>query len=453
MIRTETPIYTRLSEYHRKNRISFAMPGHKNLRGLTPDLQKCDVTELPATVDLRHEDEYVRRANRLLAECYGARQSFILTGGSTEGIHAMIASTLRRGEVLAAFSDCHISVINTCAVCGLGLVLIPAGLRERFLAPCPSEDPELPEGISALLVTSPNYYGITADIEALAKKCRKRGIKLLVDEAHGAHFTGKHGLPVSAVRLGADMVCQSAHKTLCALTGAAYLHICGDADVPRVRRALAAFGSSSPSYPIAASADAARAVLEETDYEDIICECRSFCEAITHMTGIHVLENDDPTRIVLCFDGYDISGSQVLMLLSERYGIDIEMADPLNIVLIATPWNKHADFMSLFRALVDITEPLGARKEAAELPPYTRERGVIEPGEAWFSDSESVPIEEAEGRTAAAVTAAYPPGCALLVPGAVITRDDIEYIDRLRAMGIEIAGLEDGKTEVVKWKQ
>ena len=206
MIGVETPIYTRLCDFHRKNRISFAMPGHKNLRGLAPDLQKCDVTELPATVDLRHEDGYVRRANELLSELYKTRRSFILTGGSTEGVQAMISSVLKRGEVLAAFSDCHISVINTCAVCGFRLALIPTELRKGFLAPCPPSGAELPEGVSALLVTSPNYYGITADISALAEKCRERGIPLLVDEAHGAHFIGSEQFPSSAVSQGADMV-------------------------------------------------------------------------------------------------------------------------------------------------------------------------------------------------------------------------------------------------------
>lgn len=447
----ETPIYTRLCDFHRKNRISFAMPGHKNLRGLAPDLQKCDVTELPATVDLRHEDGYVRRANELLSELYKTRRSFILTGGSTEGVQAMISSVLKRGEVLAAFSDCHISVINTCAVCGFRLALIPTELRKDFLAPCPPSGAELPEGVSALLVTSPNYYGITADISALAEKCRERGIPLLVDEAHGAHFIGSEKFPPSAVSQGADMVCQSAHKTLNALTGAAYLHICGDrADETRVRRMLSVFGSSSPSYPIAASADAARAVLAEARYDGIIGECENFRGAIRGMTDIRVLENDDPTRIVLNFAAYDISGYEVLNTLSERYGIDIEMADILNIVLIVTPWNTHTDLMELFRALADITDGAGERKKMPEIEPVRRERGITDPGAAMFEESESVELEAAAGRTAAAVTAAYPPGCAILVPGDVITRADIEYIERLRDCGAEISGLCGGKTEVVK---
>lgn len=452
MKKTETPIYTRLAEYHKKNRISFAMPGHKNLRGLAPDLQKCDVTELPSTVDLRYEDEYVSRANKLLSGLYGTRKSFILTGGSTEGVQTMIASTLKPGEVLAAFSDCHMSVINTCAVCGFGLRLMPIELDKDFLVPHLPDDFEIPSGVSALLITYPNYYGITADIRALADKCEARGVKLLVDEAHGAHFIASDRFPASAVRLGADMVCQSAHKTLNALTGAAYLHVCGaDVNIDRVKRAITAFGSSSPSYPIAASADAARAVLEEADYEPILEECDRFKEAIANMTNIRVLENSDPTRIVLCFSYYDISGHEVLTQLSERYGIDIEMSDLVNIVLIVTPWNTHKDFMELFRALCDITRAASVRNSKIDIPSYGSPEIVADPGRAWFAESEMVDLDKAEGRIAASVVAAYPPGCGIIIPGAPITREAVEYIECLQAAGVEIAGVENGKTEVIKW--
>lgn len=445
----ETPIYTRLNEYHRKNRISFAMPGHKNLRGLAPDLQRCDVTELSATVDLHHEDEYVRRANRLLSEQYKTRRSFILTGGSTAGVMAMLASTLKPGDTLAAAANCHISVINACAVCGFRLVLLPETLDKKFLVPRGLAGLCIPEEASALIVTSPNYYGITEDIPALAKLCRRRGIPLLVDEAHGAHFIGSRSFPRSAVELGADMVCQSAHKTLNALTGAAYLHICSEKiNTSRVKRALLAFQSSSPSYPIAASADAARAVLTETDFDIIIEECENFKEAVSRTTNIRVLDNDDPTRIVLCFSEYDITGYEILCMLSERCGIDAEMADLINIVLIATPWNVHNDFMELFRALREITERIGGRRDTLSLPPY--EPGLIaaEPGAVWFSDSEFVPLELAEGRTASAPVAAYPPGTGIIIPGAEISAEQIGYINMLREAGAEIAGMRDGEIEV-----
>ena len=445
----ETPIYTRLNEYHKKSRIPFAMPGHKNLRGLSPDLQMCDVTELSATVDLHHEDEYVCRANRLLSEQYKTRRSFILTGGSTAGIMAMLASVLKPGDTLAAAADCHISVINACAVCGFKLRLLPVTLDSRFLVPRGLAECGIAEDVSALLVTSPNYYGITEDIGRLSGECRRRGIILLADEAHGAHFIGSESFPPSAAELGADMVCQSAHKTLNALTGAAYLHICSDnIDTERVKRMLCAFQSSSPSYPIAASADAARAALAETKYDEIIEECERFKEALSHTTGIRVLCNDDPTRIVLCFSEYETTGYEILAVLSERYGIDAEMADLVNVVLIASPWNTHNDFMELFRALREITEGLCARAKKLSIPPYYPEKTAADPHSVWFGRSELVPIGQAEGRTAAAAAAAYPPGTGIIIPGSKISAGQIEYINMLREAGAEIAGMRDGKIEV-----
>ena len=447
----ETPIYTRLNEYHKKNRISFAMPGHKNLRGLAPDLQKCDVTELPATVDLHHEDKSVVRACELLSELYGTRRSFILTGGSTTGIQAMISSVLRPGDTLCAAADCHMSVINTCALCGYKLILLPVETDPEYMIPTGLNTEELPEEADALLITSPNYYGITKDINKLSQMCRAAGIPLLVDEAHGAHFIVSDRLPHSAVELGADIVCQSAHKTLNALTGAAYLHVCGEnIDAQRVHRSVCAFESSSPSYPIAASADAARATLAETCYDEIIDECEGFCKAVCYATKVRLVNTDDPTRIVLCFSEYEMSGYEILKKLSDYYGIDIEMADMFNIVLIVTPWNTHSDFMNLFRAIREITESLMMRTEKQAR--YGTFSKIIKanPQKGWFANSEFIPLDETEGRTAAAPVSVYPPGTAVIVTGCVIDQEQIEFIKENKEAGAEIDGMKDGKIEVVK---
>lgn len=447
----ETPIYTRLEAYHRKNRISFAMPGHKNLRALAPDLQKCDVTELAATVDLHHECDTVKAARRLLTELYGTRESFILTGGSTAGIQAMLASVLKPGDVLLTAADCHMSVVNTCALCGFRLKLIPTEQNAEFLVPAGLPDFEITPEIGAVLVTSPNYYGITKDIKALAEKCHKAGVPLIVDEAHGAHFIASDQLPVSAVSCGADMVCHSAHKTLNALTGAAYLHICSERiQIDRVKRALRAFQTSSPSYPIAASADIARATLTETRYDGIINECRQFAAAISRAAKVRVLENDDPTRLVLSFAAYDVSGFAVAAALSAHFGIDVEMADMLNIVLIVTPWNTHRDFMRLFDALRDILAMHGERQriECVPQPPVTD--AVISPSDGWFADTERIGLEAACGRIAAESVTAYPPGTAVIVTGERIRQEQLSYIAMLAGNGAEIAGMQDNKIEVVR---
>ncbi len=450
----ETPIYTRLIDYHRKGRISYAMPGHKNMKGLAPKLLQCDVTELAATVDLHHECDTVKRADKLLAALYKTRESFIMTCGSTAGIQTMLSSVLRPGDTVLAASDCHMSVINTCAICGFKLRLIPVDLDREFYIPRDMRDFEITPDVKAVIVTSPNYYGIVKDIKALAEKCHAAKIPLLVDEAHGAHFAGSQDFPEPAAFMGADMVCQSAHKTLNALTGAAYLHVCGDTiDIKRVRRSLSSFQTSSPSYPVAASADAARAELAEARYDNIIDECRQFREAIERAARIKVLNNDDITRIVLCFREYETTGFKVGEILSEHFGIDVEMADYLNIVLIVTPWNTHNEFMQLFSALRDICQTLEPREKCAEIQPPPICAELINPSDGWYAETETIAMDKAAGRISAAVITAYPPGTALIVTGAPITQEQLDYVKTIKAAGAEITGLSDDGIEVVKWTE
>ena len=450
----KAPIYEKLIEYHNKNRISFAMPGHKNGRGLPSGLINCDVTELDATDDLRRPREAVTEAQRLLAKLYGAQRSYILTGGSTAGIQAMLAAALSPGETLLAASDCHMSVINACALLGINLRFAQRGFDSEFNIP--SGEPEIGAAldkhgdIKAVLVTSPNYYGICADISALAKICRGRGIPLLVDEAHGAHFIADTRLPESAAAI-ADAVCQSAHKTLNALTGAAYLHINGDlTDRKRLENAIALFGTSSPSYVIAASADTARAELENGGGWKRACDLSAeFRRAVRGNTKIKVLENDDVTRIVLNFGAYETTGFAVNSELSEKYGVDAEMADLTNIVLIASPSNDAEDYAVLYDALRQITRGLKERITPLEIgqPPVCG--GVIRPRDAVFGKSEKIRLEDCENRVSCRTVTAYPPGVPIICAGGVITRGQIEYIKRLDSFGAQITGTENGYTEVL----
>ena len=435
----DIPIYEKLTEYHNQNRISFAMPGHKNMRTLTINPCICDVTELSETLNLLDFDNpTTAKANRLLSKLYQTRESFILTCGSTSCIQAMILGVLNAGDTLLASSDCHISVINICAVAGIRLKLTNS-FQELDT-----------DGVSAVLVTSPNYYGVTKDIQQISHICRNKGIPLLVDEAHGAHFLGKCGLPQSAAVQGADIVCHSAHKTLNAFTGASYLHICTDrVDISRIKRCICAVHTSSPSYIIAASADFARASLCECDYSDIINECVQFKRVIGERTGICVLKNDDATRIVLDFKNYNITGFEVDKMLSERYCIDVEMADASNIILIATLQNRHSDFISLYHALLKITESLDVKTENKELIKPKCPAGIIEPQNGMFARTERIRLCDAEGRVSAVTVCMYPPGTAIIVMGQRIGHQEIEYISALENMGAKINGLNAGTIEVI----
>ena len=451
-----TPIYERLRSYRSSNRVSFAMPGHKNGRGIKENYTSLDVTELEATLNLCSEsDETVNKAQKLLALLYGADASFILTGGSTSGIQAMLAAALRPGAVVLASSDCHKSVINACAICGFRLRFIPAELDEESLIPYDAEDIgtalDKHEDIEAVIVTSPNYYGMCRDIRKYAEECHKRGIPLLVDEAHGAHFPASSRLPESAIRCGADIAVNSAHKTLNALTGAAYLHIkSGLISKERLRCALDMFRSTSPSYPIAASADAARAELESTiEWNRLIDMCMSFRHMIEEMTYMRVLENDDPTRIVINVTSFDTTGYEVAESLSKDFGIDAEMADLVNVVLIATPSNTVDDFEKLYKALNSIYEVLGVRRERYSfLSPVSREK-AIDPQPAFYSPYTELPMTDSIGMTAAKTITAYPPGIPVLCAGEEITAGHILYLRHLKKAGAVFTGFDGIKLPVI----
>lgn len=435
----KTPIYTRLCDYKNENRIPFAMPGHKNMRGLDADFTGCDVTELSKTLNLMGDDETVSCANELLSSFYGSEKSFILTCGSTSCVQAMVLSALSHGDTLLASRDCHISVINICAVAGIKIKLTDSVAESDFT-----------DGVRAVLVTSPNYYGVTKNIEKISEMCHKNGAVLLVDEAHGAHFTNRYGLPETAVRLGADMVCNSAHKTLNALTGAAYLHIASDrVETSRVKRAIRMLHTTSPSYMIAASADVARATLEEQNYDGIIKECNEFKDAVSK-TGITFLQNDDPTRLVLDFSEYEVTGYEIADILSENYGTDVEMADLIHIVLIVTPYNRHSDFINLFHALKEIISGFKKRTDKKVFPEMPEVSGeVISPQDAWGKRTESVDIKKSVGRISAQTLSVYPPGTAVTVMGETISDNAVEYICAVKEYGGEVIGLCDGKIEVV----
>lgn len=445
------PLYTRLINYHKQNRISFAMPGHKNGRGLKYDLLDCDVTELDATENLHHPHEFIAESKRLLSELFHSDESFIVTCGSTACIQAMIAASVKRGGTLLAAADCHMSVINACALLGINLKIIPRETDGIFFAAkrlCDIEN--YMDGADAVIITSPTYYGLCADIEKISRQCHKRGIPLLVDEAHGAHFTADSRLPQPAIMRGADLVCQSAHKTLNALTGAAFLHARSNLiNRERLKKALVMFQTSSPSYVIAASADLAREELERGGWEEIISECESFREELSAKTEIKILDNDDRARLVLNFSAYEATGFDIGNILSADFKTDVEMADLFNIVLIVTPSNTAEDLKTLYSALINITEKLEKRRKPLQIPSLPSFEGAISMKDVFFRDTKKVLLDESIGKISAAAVTSYPPGIPVIYMGAEITDRQLEYIAYLQSAGAEITGIENGAIEIL----
>ncbi len=447
----QTPLYTRLINYHLQNRISFAMPGHKNGVGLIGELLRCDVTELLKTEDLFHAGEYTKKSLHLLAKTYKAQKSFILTSGSTTAIHTMLLSVLNNGDTLLVSADAHMSVVNICALMGIKIRVLPKEYKNNLptktvgIAKMLKKYPD----IKACIITSPNYFGVCSDIENIAKECHQYGIPLIVDEAHGAHFIASDKLPKTAMELGADMSCQSAHKTLNALTGAAYLHIKSDLVSPeQVEKTLIMLHSSSPSYVIASSADIARAQLECSDvWDGTIKICEEFKAAIKDTTDIEFLENDDKTRLVLCFDKYDISGFEVSSALCEEYGIDIEMATMNAIVLIVTVSNTKDELERMGIALGNILKTV-SKKQKSEFLLNIEHSEEILPFVAHRSNTKEVHINDCVGKVCASTITVYPPGIPVLYAGEIIKKEAIDYIKANEEKGALITGINDGLISV-----
>ena len=252
-----------LEKYKNLGRISFSMPGHKNKK--TADIFKdaADVTELADTDSLYNPRGAVKKACEKIAGIAGSDESFIMVNGSTGGIFAMIASVCKRGDTLLASRACHMSVINACVVLGVNLIFFEHKIYSKYSIHGEADISDISRKISenavkAVLITSPNYFGAVSDIRSILDLLKGTDIPLLVDEAHGGHFFAGGVFPESAVCLGADMVVESMHKTPAGLNQSAVLHVkSGRIDLERVRDMLAVFQTSSPSYPIAASAESA----------------------------------------------------------------------------------------------------------------------------------------------------------------------------------------------------
>lgn len=451
------------------------MPGHKGGRGIDRafgrKICRLDVTELEDTESLHYPGHSLSQSKQLLADLYGAVESFFLVNGSTCGIQAMIAAACSAGGCIAVNRACHVSVINACALFGVTPVFINQNIVDTFSIPEGVNPAELikvldscPE-VQAVLITSPSYYGGTSDISTIAKITGARGIPLLVDEAHGAHFAASEALfPTTAALAGADMAVQSAHKTLGALNQSAYLHFASDiVDKNKLRSVLSMLQTSSPSYPIVISGDLAAERLRRDGAAmwDKVCErCEDLRMHVTDRTDIKFFstlfngknhfDSVDPSRIVMNFSSYSATGFDVRDMLRDEFNIDVEMADLFNVVCIATPYNTERDFSRLENAVIDIAGDLRPSDSVPSFPTPPIPDMAVTPQTAFHARGRFVRLDEAVGCVSRSTVIAYPPAVPIICMGELVTPESAAYINALSEIGANICGLnENGYISVV----
>ena len=432
------PLHEMLREA--SGRRSFHMPGHKGRAPFGPvDVYALDTTELPVTDDLYCPERGIRRAEELYARCAGAAETLFLHNGSTAGIHVMVQLYAGEGDEVILPRNAHLSAVNGCVLGGVRAAWIPVTTLPDGYAYIAEEDVlrtmEAHPHARAILLTRPDFYGGCIPLGRIAERAHALGMRLVVDEAHGAHLPWLDGID-SAGAMGADAWVQSVHKTLPGLTGTAVLHLKTPADRPRAMRILRREQTSSPSFPLLMSIDDARAYMEGEGRERLkrVAETAAMVRGALGAAGYEDAHGQwrrtgyafDPTRLVI----HAPQGGAALAQALREKGVDVEMWDVRRAVLILTCMDGPETLYPLPGLLREIPAhgrllPMPRRQSA--LP-----RKAMELRRAALASCEAVPLDRAEGRVAAASAGLYPPGIPLVCPGEVIGG---ETVSLLRAAG------------------
>ncbi len=479
--------------------IPFHMPGHKRSQKFEylNGLADIDITEIEGFDNLHVASGILKRINDRAAKVFGVRASRMLVGGSTAGILASVRALTRRGNGILIARNCHGSVFNAAEICALDMHYVLPDMTDfgfyGSLSPAEVEKALLEnDNIKLVALTSPTYEGVISDVAAIADVCHRFGARLLVDEAHGAHL-GFATFEQSARRLGADVVVNSLHKTLPSLTQTAILHICAqDIDISEVDEQLAAFETSSPSYPLMASIEGCIDYLEGDGTIKWAKNISALREELKGSKAFELYEGEgaykyDISKLTL-ISRCEMSGTELMRALREEYKIELEMAG-VNYAIAMCGAGDDAEMYSrlkdalfkissgrdlqksiLNKAQFESSFPKTGKNEntlpilaadderkteavhtlrntgdgaltpegALRLPPLPEK--VMNACDARERAFKLVPLEEAEGRIAAENIRAYPPGCPLVVKGERIESATLAVLIRLYECGVEVQG-------------
>lgn len=430
----KTPVCDFVNEYIGSNAQRLHMPGHKGCGAL--GFEAYDITEISGADSLFEADGIIKESEENAGRLFGCK-TFYSAEGSSQCIRAMVhlavlhAKKEGKSPLIAAGRNAHKSFMSALALTDCDVKWLTGG--NSYLS-CKVTAESLENAIitgekpTAVYITSPDYLGNIADLKAISHVCKSHGILLLVDNAHGAYLKF---LPESLhpTDMGADICCDSAHKTLPVLTGGAYLHISEKADpffAENAKTALSLYCSTSPSYLILQSLDAANRYIDGGYAEKL----RDFCEKTAQTKARLIahgftLYGDEPLKITLCAKKYGYYGEEIANILQKK-NIHCEFSDPDFIVFMVTPETEESGLLALENALVSIEK----RSEIEETPPdFVLPERVTSVREAVFSQCETIPASESLGRILAAANVACPPAVPVAVCGERINEEIIRCFE------------------------
>ncbi len=475
-----TPLFDALRQHANREPVQFHIPGHKQGQGMDEEFRafiganacNIDLINIAPLDDLHQPGGVIRDTLKLAAEAFNADETFFSVQGTSGAIMAMIMSVCKPNDKIIVPRNVHKSVMSA---------IIWAGAKPVFVTPVADEVYGIAHGIStrsvrkaiqrhpdakAVLVINPTYFGVCANLKEIVDVCHGVNIPVLVDEAHGVHLHFHDSLPVSAMDAGADMAATSVHKLGGAMTQASVLNVrYGLINPKRVQSVFSMLHTTSTSYILLASLDTSRRHLALNGHERVGMAIRIaewLREEINKISGLTCMGKEvliseaafalDPTKVLIHVHDLGMSGYDVEKWLRNHHRIEVEMSDLHNILCIITTGDSEESGQTLLSALKQLAEE--RRGYSAQTDVHLKMPGIphlaLSPRDAFYAETESVPLKEAEGRIIAEFIMVYPPGIPILLPGEVISLENIQYIEEHLAVGLPVQGPEDPTIQMVK---
>lgn len=488
-MREEELLINRLKAYKDSRIYPFHMPGHKRLqlggiKGETarsgmdfPNPFFVDITEVEGFDNLHHAQGILKQSMEWAARVYGADRTWYLINGSTCGILASVCGCTRPGGHILMSRNCHKAAYHAAYINHLRTSYVypqdlpGLGIQGGILPEDVEKALEEHRDIQAVFIVSPTYDGVVSDVSKIADIVHRKGIPLIVDEAHGAHFRFGKWFPDSALDMGADAVIQSVHKTLPSLTQTALLHIKGNyVNSRNIERYLSIFQSSSPSYVFMASIENSIFVMDRMqrerdsvqmkEYEAHLMDLR---RRLASMKNLRLVDRDivgmggvwdlDVSKIVVSTRGTALSGADLSSILREKYHLEMEMCGADYVTAITTVFDSPEGLQRLEDSLEEIDADLTGMPGSREDGPAVygmRAQARCSLREAMDSPCRPVRLKESEGQISAEFVYLYPPGIPILAPGENIARNILDVIEEYIKKGLPIQGPEDESLETLR---
>ncbi len=476
----QTPLFDALREHAAKEPVQFHIPGHKRGAGMESEFRQfigdnalsIDLINIAPLDDLHQPLGVIEDAQKLAAQAFGADYTYFSVQGTSTAIMTMIMSVCSPGDKIIVPRNVHKSVMSS---------IIFAGAKPVFVAPVRDGNLGIDHGITlrsiqkalqrhkdvkAVLVINPTYFGVSTNLNELVELVHSYNIPVLVDEAHGALIHFHDELPLSAMQAGADMAATSVHKLGGSMTQSSILNVrAGLVNPQRVQTIISMLTTTSTSYLLLASLDAARKELALNGRQlaaKTVALANQVRDQINKIDGLYCFGDDilgteatyayDPTKLTIHVRKLGVTGYEVENWLRDHYRIEVELSDMYNILCLLTPADNEQTADILLQALQRLSDEhhdvLPEQELIVKIPEIPHLS--LSPREAFYADTEVIPFTESAGRIIAEFIYVYPPGIPILLPGEVISQENINYIMEHVNIGLPVKGPEDRSIEQIK---